>query len=390
MQFAPVCRLDTGALAAVELQLRGPARSQVSTAAALRRAARMMDQHRTLDRRTRDAATTDDAQATAKVLPLLVPLDLDLLDDLDPSVVGALERHVLVVLPEALERSPQQTLAKVARARTEGRIVCVDGLATPDQAATLLSLIEPDIVVTGPDLVNSSTSPQTARLAHALAAHVERSHAVIIAEGVDTEAQRVVALTLGAAYGIGRLYPPVEDPSSFADATVVDLPDMPVWSTPDPELNTPFAIASVGNTPRRGDKRLLIEMSKALESQAAASGSAVALGTFQYAEHFTEATAKRWREMSEQTGMAGVYGVGLVDVRDGNVHRAPLNPDDELVEEWNVAVLGPHFAALLSARDLHTDADGDGADLDRDFDFVQSYDRLTVTQAVHSILRRFA
>lgn len=81
-----------------------------------------------------------------------------------------------------------------------------------------------------------------------------------------------------------------------------------------------------------------------------------------------------------------MYGVDLVDVRDGNVHRAPLAPDDDLVEEWNVAVLGPHFAALLSARDQHCGAD----DLDRTFDFVQSYDRLTVTQAVHSILQRFA
>ena len=45
-----------------------------------------------------------------------------------------------------------------------------------------------------------------------------------------------------------------------------------------------------------------------------------------------------------------------------------------------------HFAALLSARDQH-DA---GPDLERTFEFVQTYDRMTVTQAVHSILARFA
>jgi hypothetical protein len=40
---------------------------------------------------------------------------------------------------------------------------------------------------------------------------------------------------------------------------------------------------------------------------------------------------------------------------------------------------------LLSARDLYVEAE----DMDRTFDFIQSYDRVTVTQAVHSILTRF-
>ena len=362
----------------------------LATAAALKRAARLVEEHPVLDERKRKMAASQRAQSLAKILPLLVSLDLDLIDNLDDETARSLERHVMVILPDAVERSPQRTLARVARARAAGKIICVDGLVRSEHAATLLSLVEPDIIVTGAELLTSQTSSDAAHLAHALAAHTERSHAVVIAEGVDDEATRITAQTMGAAFGIGDLYPAVTDPSVLASRTVVPLPEMPVWTTPGPDKSTPYRIASTSIPPRMGNKRLLIEMSKALESQAAASGSAVALGTFQYAEHFTEATAKRWREMSEQTGMAGVYGVGLVDVRDGNVHRAPLNPDDELVEEWNVAVLGPHFVALLSARDLHTDADGDGADLDRDFDFVQSYDRLTVTQAVHSILRRFA
>lgn len=385
MQFAPVCRLSDGAVAAVELQLRGPAGTRVGTARALRRAAWLMDQHRVLDTRKRDFASTATAQSVAKILPLLVPLDLDLIDGVDEATVDVLERHVMVVTPGAVERSPQHTLARVARARATGRVICVDGLTTSLQAATLLSLVEPDIVITSADLLRGDANEDAARIAHTLAAHTERSHAVVIAEGIDTEEQRIAALTIGAAYGTGALYPSVESPSALATTTVVPLPDLPVWSTPPPELATPYSIASASIAPRLGDKRLLIEMSKALEHQAAIGGAAVVLGTFQYARHFTEQTAQRWRLMSEKTGLAGVYGVGLVDIRDGNVHRAPLAPDDDLVNEWNVAVLGPHFAALLSARDQHCGA----TDLSRTFDFVQSYDRLTVTQAVHSILMRF-
>ena len=386
MQFAPVCRLSDGALATLELQVRGPAGTRLSTADALRRAARMVEQHTVLDDRKRLLAHSSRAQSVAKILPLLVSLDLDLIDVVDDATAEVLERHVMVVAPDAVTRSPQRTLARVARARAAGKIVCVDGLVRNTDAATLLSLVEPDVIVTGAELLREPATPDSARLAHALAAHRERSHAVIVAEGVDDEAARVMALTLGADYGLGALFPAVEDPAVIASGTVVPLPDMPVWSTPDPDHGTPYAIASSTNTPRRGNKRLLIEMSKALEQQAAAGGAAIVLGTFQYAEHFTPTTARRWREMSEHTGLAGVYGVGLPDVRDGNVHRAPLAPDDDLIEEWNVAVLGPHFAALLSARDQHTGA----TDLERDFDFVQSYDRVTVTQAVHSILRRFA
>ncbi|AZG46844.1 DICT sensory domain-containing protein [Gordonia insulae] len=385
MQFAPVCRLSDGSIAAVELQLKGSSGTRLGTADALRRAARLMEQHHVVDVRRRQFARSARAQSVAKILPLLVGMDLDLFDELEDATVDALERQILVVLPSAVTSSPQRTLARVARARAAGKIICVDGLTRSEHAATLLSLIEPDIIVTGAELLQQNATQESARLAHILAAHTERSQAVVIAEGVDDEARRITAMTMGASFGIGALYPAVENPASLPTATVVPLPDMPVWSTPGPDQATPYAIATVSITPRRGDKRLLIEMSKALEHQAAIGGAAVVLGTFQHAKHFTQHTADRWRAMSENTGLAGVYGVGLADVRDGNVHRAPLRPDDDLVEEWNVAVLGPHFAALLSARDQHSGGD----DLDRTFDFVQSYDRVTVTQAVHSILMRF-
>ncbi|MGC5257913.1 DICT sensory domain-containing protein [Gordonia sp. DT218] len=385
MQFAPVCRLTDGAVAALELQLRGPSGTRLGTADALRRAARLMEQHHVIDRRRHEFARSARARSVATVIPLLVAMDLELLDDLEGDTMDTLERQIMVVMPSAVSRSPQRTLARVARARAAGKVICVDGLERSEDAATLLSLIEPDIIITGSDLLQHNATQDSASLAHILAAHTERSHAVVIAEGVDDDARRITAMTMGASFGIGGLYPPVENPTALSNVPVVPLPDIPVWSTPGPDQDTPYAIASASIAPRLGNKRLLIEMSKALEHQAAIGGAAIVLGTFQHAEHFTPRTAERWRLMSEKTGLAGVYGVGLPDLREGNVHRAPLRRDDDLVDEWNVAVLGPHFAALLSARDKHSGH----ADLDRTFDFVQSYDRMTVTQAVRSILLRF-
>ena len=78
----------------------------------------------------------------------------------------------------------------------------------------------------------------------ALAAHVERSHAVVIAEGIDSEERLMAAQTIGAAYGMGMLFPPVDDPERIIDGEFDPLPDVPVWSTPDPGLSTPYLTAS--------------------------------------------------------------------------------------------------------------------------------------------------
>lgn len=386
MQFAPVRRLEDGALAAAALQLRGRASSSVRTSEELRRAARLMQQQLELDQRTQQFAAHAVARTVAETLPLLVPIDLTSIDDLLDPVESPLHRLMVTVLPDTVLRAPQHALAMVARARAAGRMICVDGVGVSENAITLLSLIEPDVVVTGPELLRRWTDPGTAKVAHVLAAHIERSHATIIAEGVDTERLRVIAVTMGATYGIGALYPAVEDPAELLQENVTALPEAPVWSTPPTDLSTPFAITSEKQVTRRGSKRLLIEMSKSLEAQAASAGAAVILlGTFQKAKYFTPAAAERWRAVADMVGLAGVYGVGLNNVLDGNVQHAPLDPDDPLVEEWNVVVLGPHFAAILSARDRHDN----GPDLERTFDFVQSYDRLTVTQTARSILSRF-
>lgn len=387
MAFAPVRRLSDGALAAAELQLRGPGSSSLGTAHALRRAARLMEQKVAFDRHKLQARDSEVARSVADTLPLLVTVDLESVTADDTAgVAGALERLVVSVSPAALLADPQRTLAMVAAARSSGRVICVDGLGADLHAVTLLPLLEPDIIICGRELLTRTADPDVAHVAHALAAHVERSHAVIIAEGVDTEQLRHVAQTVGATYGVGLLYPAVADPTTLVTEPIVAMPQAPVWSTPDPVASTPYTVAAPLGRPRRGTKALLIEMSKALEAQAHASGqSTIVVGTFQYAHHFTARTARRWHRLADATGFAGVYGVGLQTIVDGNLVHAPLAADDDLVNEWNIAVLGPHFCALLSARDLHDN----GPDLERTFDFVQTFDRVTVTQAVRCILNRF-
>jgi hypothetical protein len=66
------------------------------------------------------------------------------------------------------------------------------------------------------------------------------------------------------------------------------------------------------------------------------------------------------------------------------VRGAALAVQDPPATEWTVVVLGAHTSAALMARHL-----GDtGADGDRQFEFVVSYDRALVTAAAHSMVAR--
>lgn len=389
MHFAPIRRLDDNALAGAELQLRGPAESALESAHALRRAAQLMQQRAEFDQQKAAMMHTAAARTVAEHLPLLVTLDSRSETALDTDIDGvaaSLQRIIVTIDASVVLADPHRALAAVDTARSTGRLIALDGVGTDTHAATLLTLVEPDIVITAPQFLDPETHRDIGATTQALAAYIERSHAVVVAEGIDTHAARLAAITIGATYGLGDLFPPVDNPTDLLGEPVVPMPQSPVWTTPTPPSDTPYRIASALGTPRRGTKRLLIQMSKTLEAQAVTSGSSmIALGTFQRAAHFTDTTAARWRHLADTVGFAGVYGVGLSSMLDGNVRHAPLDPNDALVDEWTVITLGPHHAALLSAHDRHDN----GPDLERTFDFVQTFDRTTVTQAARAIMHRY-
>ncbi|MGV8873650.1 MAG: DICT sensory domain-containing protein [Rhodococcus sp. (in: high G+C Gram-positive bacteria)] len=380
--FAPVCRLDNGALAAIEIQLRGPANGPLATAEALKRAARAMDAKRELDALAWRVARIN---ATLR-LPMLVSMDVESLDAIDEVTEEQLRRDIVVVTEAALVDSPARTLAAIDKARREGKVVAVDEVGHRPQSMTLLPLIEPDVIILAASMVSRRPDLSTARTAHAVSAQVERTGAVVVASGVDTALHRVRALELGATYGVGELYPAVESANELPTDAAEVMPPFPTWSTPAGTADLPCVIAFEGKSAIRSTKRLLVAMSTSLEMQAAASGQeTLILGTFQRTEHFTATTRARWVSMAEQISYAGVYGVGMGYIQEGGIVHAPLDPMDPLVEEWNVVVLGPHFCAVLAAVDLHRGE----TDADREFDYVMSYDRATVVRCARAILTRF-
>jgi diguanylate cyclase (GGDEF)-like protein/PAS domain S-box-containing protein len=126
-------------------------------------------------------------------------------------------------------------------------------------------------------------------------------------------------------------------------------------------------------------------MSRHLERQALAGNPAtVVVGCFQRREYFTPATARRFTALASSAAMVAVFGAGMADVPTTGVRGHNLAEDDELLQEWTIAVVGPHFAGALVARDVGDDS----PEADRRFDYVLTYDRQTVVDAAAVMMRR--
>ena len=68
------------------------------------------------------------------------------------------------------------------------------------------------------------------------------------------------------------------------------------------------------------------------------------------------------------------------------VRGVALEHSDALRGEWDVAVIGPHFAGAFAARDLGND----GPDGQRRFEYVVTHDRDLVVAAATRLMLRIA
>ncbi len=110
------------------------------------------------------------------------------------------------------------------------------------------------------------------------------------------------------------------------------------------------------------------------------------LAAFQYARHYTPPVQETYGRLGRRMAFVGVLGAGLPPFPAARVRGGHLEEHDSLRAEWDVAVVGPHFAATLAARDI-----GDtGPKDERHFDFVVSHDRELATEAARALMSRIA
>ncbi|HEX8105002.1 MAG TPA: diguanylate cyclase [Solirubrobacteraceae bacterium] len=388
--YQPLVELETGEVVGYEALVRGPEGTALERPDQLFAAARAAGRLGELDWACR-------AAAVAGALEARLPAPLRLFINVEPETLGepcpphlteVWERAsaldvVVEVTERALTQRPADLLHSLEFFRELGWSIALDDVGADSRSLALLSLLRPDVVKLDLRLIQVRPNEEIAEIVTAVNAYAERTGAVVLAEGVETDEHLAAARAVGATHAQGwRFGRPAPLPASIVSGARA-LPAVPRPARA--AGTTPFEVVGQVLPVRRATKPLLLAMSHNLERQAGELGeTAILVSAFQTAERFTPKTLQRYTELGARLGFVAGLGIGLSAEPAPGVRGATLADDDALADEWSVVVLAPHFAGALVAVDL-----GDqGPDDERRFDFAVTYDRDLVTTAAMSLMRR--
>ena len=358
--FQPIVDLQAGAIVAYEALARGPV-GDLASPVALFAAAREADLLAQLDEACRAAAFRGAVQkGLLAPLTVFVNVEPEVLDSAPVEDLVAIAdaapgelQIVLEITERALATRPAELLRTVERVRSLGWGVALDDVGAEAASLAFMPLLRPDVVKLDLTLVQRQATPAIAEIMNAVNAYAERTGALVLAEGIETERHLQTARALGATLGQGWLFGrPTAEPDLRLPVQALVLPSRSA-DRDGSATDSPFACLPPGTPLRRSPKRLLVELSKQLEREAMRIGeSCVVASTFQHAHHFTPATSARYRDLVERTGFVCALGEGLSQEPVPGLRGADLAGDDPVRGEWDVVVVSPHFNAALLARDL--------------------------------------
>ena len=389
--FQPIVDLDRRAVVGYEALARGPRGSGLESPGQLFGAARRTGCLERMDWACRWAAVNEARRAGfAAPLALFVNAEPEAMggphgayDDWDQMQ----DVHCFAEITErALTSRPADLLRVVNQVRDTGWGVALDDVGANEESLALMPFLKPDVIKLDLRLLRGQPSSETVRVVHAVSAQAEATGAVVLAEGIETEQQLARALAFGArlgqGYRLGRPGPlPAELPAPVAGVETLEAPSGRGGRP------TPFELVAPAVGVRRAPKHLLLPIARQLEEQAATLDlPTVVLASFEDVSLFTEHSRAQYAALAERSAFVGALGAGVGAQPTPGVRGGHLGEDDPVRREWDVAVVGAHFAAALVARDL-----GDrGPDMDRRFDFAVTFDRDLVVQAARSLMSRIS
>jgi EAL domain-containing protein (putative c-di-GMP-specific phosphodiesterase class I) len=387
--FQPLVRLSDGSLVGYEVLTRGPAGHRLEAPLDLIGEARRTGRLSELD-----WAMVASGLRAALAVPTDAPVTFFVnveSDNLSSPVPG----HVVDLLAQAqrrlslvveftercLTQDPAALLRTAAGLRRQGGGVALDDLGAEPASLALLPVLDPDVVKLDTGLLRRHRTREVARVTNAVRAHCEATGAVTLAEGIESQRDIVVAQALGAEYGQGWFFGRPE-PTPVVPARVARLPTLDRRLAED--RRTPLDVVSPAKGLTVGDKRMVWSMTRLLEDQVFATPDSVLLVNVGRARLITTEVEDRYAELAAASTFAAALGVDLPEPAATGLRSTRLSCDEPLAGEWDVVVVGPHFAGALVARDL---GDG-GADLLRRYAFALTYDRELVLDAARVLLQR--
>lgn len=387
VHLQPIVEIGSSEVLGYEALARGPAGSPLESPLAMFEAAARFDRVAELDRRcVAQAFRTAHRLGIPRSHALFVNVEPTSLLDLaqDPELASYAGAGTLVV--EFLERDladrPADLIAAATLLRRQGVRIALDDVGTHEDSITFMPLLRPDIIKLDRSLIIASPDGRQASDIGAILAEAERTGCTILGEGIETDAHEHRAIAFGARLGQGWRY----GRPSGGPGVVATRAHLPSPTEESMVPSTPVDVAFTARTPRIAAKRDLLAFSRHLEGWASASDERpMLLATFQTDARFTPGTRRRYAELASRCSLVGAMGVGLDEHPAPGIRGWSLAANDELVGQWNVLVVGRHIAGALIARDLGGAVDDE---MDRQFEFVITYDRTLVVDAARSLMAR--
>jgi EAL domain-containing protein (putative c-di-GMP-specific phosphodiesterase class I) len=294
------------------------------------------------------------------------------------------------VMTEITERAmtvrPAELLSTAGGIRDAGWGIALDDVGAEPASLALMPFLDPDVIKLDLRLIQDTPTEDLAEVINAVNAEAERSNLTILSEGIETEEHERTSLAFGATLGQGWLYgKPGPLPSPLPEPTrQVQLLGRKLGARQARVSRIVGTMQSI----RQGNKPILHSMSKHLETQARSLGeTAVVLTIFEDVQFFSGATKARYEELAQATSFVGVMGPGMPPEPAPGVRGANIDANDELFDQWGIAVISPHFAAAFVARPVRG-SDRNVAAAQREYDFALTYNREFVVETARNMMSK--
>lgn len=299
---------------------------------------------------------------------------------------GEPDRSVILQL-DALRvaSSPASVLRSVRQARSMGWGVGMSSVGATLRSASFVPLVNPSVVGLHPDVLRIECDSHLAELNRLLHAHLERTGAVILAEGVESEDDLDRVRALGARFMSGPYFgEATKEPAPFNEPIEDGLIDH--YSRNLPALGTPYSISQgLRREPLVMNRELLVAQIAALEERALASGAAtITLGLFGEDETFSDSTRLRYEKIRDTVGLTAMFSGGFDGPPIEGVRTGMVDASDPMRNEHGVVVVGPDWSGMVAASKRN----GPGSDGQVVFDVYITTDRYTCVDAARSVMTR--
>jgi EAL domain-containing protein (putative c-di-GMP-specific phosphodiesterase class I) len=388
--FQPLVHLPTSEVVGYEALSRGPVGTPVESPLLLLQGASLAGRLSELDWLC--AAAACQAVVEAHLHPsMTIFLNLEPSTLLKPCPPDLLEltrraRNRLRIVIETKERSlmdnPLELFDALNQVRESGWGVALDDAAASPSSLALMPLVSPDVIKMNVGGLRHRLD-DLAQMGDGARIYAEQSGAPILAQGIESAEDLPAARLAGALYGQGWHF---GRPGPLPTSSAVPRSIFPMLPKPNMSSDaTPFQIISEVQPYAIAEKRYLSALGHYLEDQADANGPrALLLISYQLNHRVSEDDRVRLTRLINRSAFTAILGPTMAPFDSSNVRATKIRAGDSLAREWNVIVLGSHYAGALAARDLRDS----GPEDERRYEYVITHDRDLILASARSLLRR--